>query len=63
TKRRLYQEVGIPLYWLVDGDARCAEIWRPSAKFPEIEGEEMRWTPEGASRPFVVKLADLFRPL
>ena len=27
TKRRLYQERLVPVYWVVDGDARTVEIW------------------------------------
>lgn len=63
TKRRLYQEVGVPLYWLIDGDACSVEIWRPANRFPEVEREQIRWMPDCALEPFEVKLADLFRPL
>jgi Uma2 family endonuclease len=63
TKRRLYQEVGIPTYWIVDPDARCVEVWTPDAAFPSVEHERVRWTPEGAGEPLVVELADLFRPI
>lgn len=61
TKRRLYQEVGVPLYWLVDADAKVVEVWTPEAHFPVTEHEELRWHPEGAPEPMVVRLAELFR--
>lgn len=61
TKRRLYQEVGIPLYWLVDADAQVVEVWTPEAHFPVAEHEEIRWHPEGATEPLVIRLAELFR--
>lgn len=61
TKRRLYQEVGVPLYWLVDGDARVVEVWTPDAHFPVTEQEEIRWHPDGAAEPLVIRLAELFR--
>lgn len=61
TKRRLYQEVGIPLYWLVDADAKVVEVWTPDAHFPVTEQEEIRWHPAGASEPLVVPLGELFR--
>lgn len=61
TKRRLYQEVGVPLYWLVDTDARTVEVWTPEALFPATEQEEIRWHPAGASEPLVVSLGELFR--
>ncbi len=61
TKRRLYQEVGIPLYWLVDADAKVVEVWTPELQFPVTEQEEIRWHPEGATEPLVIGLAELFQ--
>jgi Uma2 family endonuclease len=61
TKRRLYQEVGVPLYWLVDADARMVEVWTPHALFPTTEHEEIRWHPAGAGEPLVIGLGELFR--
>jgi Uma2 family endonuclease len=63
TKRRLYQEVGIPLYWVVDADARYVEVWTPDATFPEIERETLRWTPAGAREPFELEVPPLFGAL
>ncbi len=61
TKRRLYQEVGIPLYWLVDPDAKVVEVWTPEVQFPVTAQEEIRWQPAEAGEPLVIGLADLFR--
>jgi len=61
TKRRLYQEVQIPLYWLVDADAKVVEVWTPESPFPVTEHEETRWQPEGAAEPLVIRLSELFR--
>ena len=63
TKRRLYQEVGVPAYWLVDADERVVEVWTPEATFPVFERERLVWHPEGASEPLVISCAELFRPL
>jgi len=63
TKRRLYQEVGIPTYWIVDPDAHCIEVWTPAAARPTVERERVTWLPEGAVEPLVVELDDLFRPI
>lgn len=63
TKRRLYQEQGIPLYWLVDPDARMVEVWKPGAMFPAVEGERIVWQPEGAVESCEIVLAELFKPL
>lgn len=63
AKRRLYQEQRVPLYWIIDGDTRSAEIWTPEADFPGIERERLTWRPESATAPFTVDLTELFRPL
>jgi len=63
TKRRLYQERRIPVYWVVDGDERVVEVWTPQTQFPAIEREQLSWHPAGAGRPFTLDLAQLFRPI
>ncbi len=60
TKRRLYQEVGIPLYWIVDPDARAVEVWTPAATFPEVAREQVVWKPVGAAHDCIVELTPLF---
>ncbi len=61
TKRRLYQEVGVPLYWVVDADTQVVEVWTPDALFPVTEHHEIRWHPEGAEDPLVISFEELFR--
>ncbi len=63
TKRRLYQEQGVPLYWVVDGDERLVEAWTPEAHFPVVERERLTRHPSGAGRSFTLDLAELFRPI
>ena len=63
TKRRLYQERGVPLYWVVDSDAQFVEVWRPEDDFPGVERERLLWQPAGASAPFTLELAELFRAI
>ena len=46
-KRRLYQEAGIPEYWIVDLDARLIERWRPGDARPEIAFETLSWSLPG----------------
>lgn len=60
TKRRLYQELGVPCYWIVDPDARCVEVWTPDAVFPTVERERMAWRPAGAVTPSELELAGVF---
>jgi Uma2 family endonuclease len=60
AKRQLYQRQGVPLYCIVDPDARTVEVWTPDAHFPTIERERLVWHPEGAAEPFACALAELF---
>lgn len=62
-KRLEYQRQGIPLYWIVDGEAEQVEIWTPEAEAPLFERERLEWHPSGTPIPFSLALADLFRPL
>jgi len=63
TKRRLYQEQKIPLYWIVDGSAQVVEVWTPETQFPKFEREQLVWQPDGVDHPFTMSVGDLFRPL
>jgi Uma2 family endonuclease len=63
AKRRLYQEVGVPLYWIVDPDQKAVEVWTPEAQFPSVERERVGWQPNEAEEPFVLELEELFRPI
>jgi Uma2 family endonuclease len=63
TKRRLYQEASVPLYWVVDPDERVVEVWTPDARLPAVEKERVTWWPAGAAAPFVLPLEELFRPI
>jgi Uma2 family endonuclease len=63
TKRRLYQEVRIPAYWIVDADERFVEVWTPDAALPRVERERVEWLPAGAREPFVLSVSELFRPV
>lgn len=63
TKRRLYQEVGVPTYWIVDPERRCVEVWTPEAAFPTVEWASVTWQLAGAAEPFRILLGDLFQPI
>ena len=63
TKRRWYQEAGVPLYWVVDADAHAVEVWTPDARFPTVERARLVWRPAGATTPFALELVELFRPI
>jgi len=59
TKRRLYQAMQVPVYWIIDSAARRAEEWTPEATAPRFQTERFTWRPEGAAVPLVVELAEL----
>jgi Uma2 family endonuclease len=62
-KRRRYQEAGVPLYWIVDGDERQVEVWTPADLFPQIERDRLIWQPGSQADSFSLSLQELFRPI
>ena len=63
TKRRLYQDVGVPVYWMVDPDQKLVEVWTPGDLRPVTRKDRVTWTPNGATEPLAIVLADLFREI
>jgi Uma2 family endonuclease len=63
TKRRLYQEVGVPVSWFVDCDERYVEVWTPATIFPVLERETIVWHPIGAPEPCTIQLDQIFKSL
>ncbi len=63
TKRRLYQEVGVPAYWIVDPDQKLVEVWTPDYELPDTCRDSVTWQPMGAAGPLTFQLAELFRPI
>ena len=61
VKRRLYQEVRVGEYWIVDLDARVVERWRPGDDRPEIVTGTLTWQPDPQTPPLAVDLPALFR--
>jgi len=59
-KRQLYQEEGVPEYWIVDPDERRVERWRPGGTAPEIVTEILTWRPVPALPPLLIDLTELF---
>jgi Uma2 family endonuclease len=60
AKRRLFQEWRVPGYWIVDSDQSAVEVWTPELRFPEVSRSRLEWHPQGAGRPLIVELAELF---
>lgn len=59
-KRRVFQEERVPEYWIVDLDARVIERTTPTDPRPEVLGDRLEWSPEGASELLVIDLAKYF---
>ena len=62
TKRGVYQERRVPVYWVLDPERRTAEIWTPEAQEPTIEVDRLVWHPEGAVSALTIDLERLFAP-
>lgn len=60
-KRPLYQRFNVPEYWIVDGDARLIERWRPADIRPEILDTTIEWQPDPALPPLVIDIPALFK--
>jgi Uma2 family endonuclease len=60
VKRRRYQREAVPEYWIVDGDARVVERWRPNDERPEILADQLEWQPDATVPALVIDLPMLF---
>lgn len=60
TKRRLYQEMKVPLYWVVNPAAGNVEVWTPDSQTPRFEHERLVWHPTAAVEPLSIELSLLF---
>ena len=59
-KRLIYQSEAVPEYWILDGDARLVERWRPGDVRPEIILDAILWQPRPESPPFMLALDAFF---
>jgi Uma2 family endonuclease len=59
-KRKFFQRVAVPEYWVVDLDARVIERWTPSDVRPEIIDDILTWKPAGAAGAFTLDLSAYF---
>jgi Uma2 family endonuclease len=60
VKRRLYQDEGVPEYWMVDLDARCVERWRPGDEQGKVCRERTVWDPGNHAPSLTIDLEAYF---
>jgi Uma2 family endonuclease len=63
TKRIEYQRRGVPVYWIVDPEEHWVEVWGTADTRPKVERDRLVWRAPSAGEPFILVLAELFRPL
>ena len=59
-KRRIYQDEGVPEYWIIDLDARVVERWRPGDERPEILADRLVWRPRDEIEALTIDLEQYF---
>ncbi|HEY0970045.1 MAG TPA: Uma2 family endonuclease [Gemmatimonadales bacterium] len=60
VKRRFFQRMGVPEYWIVDPYSRVVERWQPADERAELLEHSISWHPEGAAEPFTLDLEAFF---
>jgi Uma2 family endonuclease len=61
-KRPLYQDEGVPEFWILDIDSRVVERWRPGDHRPEVIAGILDWHPKPEIAPLRIDLEWVFGP-
>ena len=61
VKRSRYQRSGVPVYWIVDLEARRVEVWTPEAAEARIVGDVLPWRPDPGVPGLEIDLPAYFR--
>jgi Uma2 family endonuclease len=62
-KRILYQNEGVPEYWIIDVASRLVERWRPESEKAEILATTLSWQPLPSRDALTIDLTSYFRDL
>lgn len=60
VKRRFFQRMGVPEYWVVDPYSRVVERWHPEDERPALLDRRIEWHPAGAAEPLALDLEAFF---
>lgn len=55
-KPKVYQQEGVPEYWIVDPPARQIERWRPADEVPDVVEGVFEWHPAEAHPPLTIDI-------
>lgn len=61
-KRGIYAELGIPEYWMVDGEDRTVRVVRLGHD-DVVARDSISWHPTGVDAPLAIALVDVFGPV
>ena len=59
-KRRLYQRMQVPEYWIIDTEARAVERWLPQSREAAVFRISMAWQPLATREALEINLVALF---
>ena len=60
VKRPAYQRERVPVYWIVDADARLVELWEPGDERPAVFTKTLSWQPQTGVPPLEIDLSQFF---
>jgi Uma2 family endonuclease len=60
VKRSRYQRSGVPVYWIMDLEARRVEVWTPEAAEAKIVSGRLTWQPSATVPALEIDLPDYF---
>ncbi len=58
-KRDFYMDIGVPEYWIVDGDARTIRVVRPG-RHDVVTNDTLVWSPPSVSAPLGIDVRTFF---